>query len=103
SGRQEFQRHIQVAACLGNGGVTIRRAGRFRLCCEDLCAYGGTQRHKEGQQRQAVGLVAFVQIAVHDPIGLRAQTGVPQVHEQESEVVKNVDAADGFVEFDAVE
>lgn len=66
-----------------------------------MCADGGTDAHKEGDQRQPVRLVALVKVAVVDEVRELALISVPQIHQQE--VVKNIDGCERFVELKAVE
>jgi hypothetical protein len=66
-------------------------------------ADGGTDCHKERKQRQPIRLVAFVKVAVVDEVGELALISMPQVHQQESKVVKDVDGRERFVELKAIE
>ncbi len=66
-------------------------------------ANGGPYSHKEGQQRQPVVLVEIFQVAVKGEVGLRMQPSVPQVHQQERQVVEDVGGREVVVEFQAIE
>ena len=61
------------------------------------------QRHEEGQKRQAVGLVARVEITIERDIGEMFQPEAPEVHQQKGEIVERVDLRERIGEFDAVE
>ena len=65
--------------------------------------HGGSHRHEEGQQREAPFIMGFIEIAVHHKIGEIRQAAMPQVHQQECEVVEHVYGGDLVVELDAVE
>ena len=66
-------------------------------------AHGGPNGHQERDQRQAVLLVARVEIAVEDQVGIGARSAVPQVHQQEADVVEDVGRRHALVELEAVE
>ena len=66
-----------------------RRSGRG-----DVGAHGGAHRHEEGQEGKAVLVVRSVEIAVHHEVGELRQAAMPQVHQQEGEVVEHVDRGD---------
>jgi hypothetical protein len=64
---------------------------------------GGPHSHEEGQQRQSVRFVEIVQVAVEGEVGMRVQPSVPQVHQQERQVVEDVRRREVVAEFQAVE
>ena len=71
----------------------------------DMSADGRAQRHEERQQRQSflLAFVARVEIAVQRKIGEARSAHPPEIHEQEGQVVKDVDGRNVVGEFDAVE
>lgn len=58
---------------------------------------------KQRQQRQTPDLVGNVEIAVDKQVRERTHIPVPQIHQQESEVVENVGGGHLLIEFEAVE
>jgi hypothetical protein len=86
-----------MATSAAGSGVALLDRGR-----RDMRADGGAQRHEEGQERQGGLVAAEVEIVVHDEIGFRLQAAVHEVHEEEGEIVEEVDRGDRVIELYAV-
>ena len=63
----------------------------------------GAQRQKERHDRQPVILTGAVEVAVQHPIGKHRELAVLEIHQQEGEVVEDVDAGQRLGELQAVE
>ena len=61
------------------------------------------QGHEEGQQHETVFVAGTIEIAVDDMVGLPHEPAMPQIHQQEGEIVECVDLGEIGVEFDTVE
>ena len=79
---------IGSATCTAGQGITSRRRA---------------QRQKQGQGAQPVGLRCKVEIRVEDGIAEIAAAMQLEIHQQEGEIVEDVDTADLVAELDAVE
>ncbi len=101
-----FEQHgceIEIGPRLPEETLRCVSSGIVGLCRRDMRPNGGTDRHEEGYERQAVRLVAFIEVAIEDDVREPALVPMPQVHQEKGQVVQDVDRCQGLVEFKAVE
>src|SRR5690606_17174476 len=102
NGLEQSEREVEIGA--GLLGEPVRGAAAFlSLRCVDMGSDRSANGHEEGKKDKAVVVVGCIQIAVRYEIGEAFEPAVPQVHEQEGEIIKHVHRGDGIVELDAVE
>ncbi len=105
--RRRGEQPLGQREVLAGGGVQalaltcllLQRRGRGAR----LRAHGRPARQEQRQQLQPLPACRRVEIRVEHHVGMPRQLAAPQVHQQERQVVEDVDARDGIVELHAVE
>ncbi len=62
-------------------------------------ANGGSDGHEERHEGDAIIFFGGIEIAIEQPVCFSAQSEMPQIHEQEGKIVKNVDRGKVVIEF----
>ena len=96
------QLQIGLAADTGCGAFHMRQPGLAGLDCVDFGAHHGPVDLVTGQQRYTAKVAAVFEIDVQQPLSERAGAMAAQVHEQEGQIVDDVDPAQFVVELDTV-
>ena len=100
--RRQRNRQVEILACARPPPGLVVRMLPNRLGCR-LRADRRAAREEQGKQPQSVELPFGLDVALEDGVGVRVQPAVEQVHQQEGQIVPDVDAGDSIVELDSVE
>src|SRR4030095_14416211 len=68
----------------------------------NMGSHRGADGHEKWHKRQAIGFVAFVEIAVQYKIGKVPLIAMPQVHEKKGKVIKDIDRGQRLVKLEAI-
>src|SRR5215813_7235068 len=83
-------------SCGGIGGAIQSRRRNMR-------ADRRSQRQKQRHRRKPIIFLGAVEIAVEHTIGEMPEPAMFQIHNQERQIVQDVDAGESLVEFEAIE
>ena len=93
---------VEVRPCFGRNLLDVSRTV-VGLGSSHVRPNRGANSHEERQEHEAVFIVGLVEVAIGDKIGEVGKTAMPQIHQQESEIIEHVDSGDLVIELDAVE
>ena len=75
----------------------------LRLGSRNMGTDRGTNCHEERDETEPIGFVSFVEVPVQQDVRRFLLVAVPQIHQQESQIVQHVDGGEALIELNTVE